>query len=80
MDKSHRIKYPILRAVSSLKLDHLTKELQQGIADKTDASQEIVLLKVREKTYDKLEYNRLNNLVSYRDLYHQVTKKESLAY
>ncbi|MFT7236798.1 MAG: archaellum biogenesis ATPase FlaH [Cyclobacteriaceae bacterium] len=72
------IKYPILRAVSSLKLDHLTKELQQGIADKTDASQEIVLLKVREKTYDKLEYNRLNNLVSYRDLYHQVTKKRKV--
>ena len=71
-------KYPILRAVSSLKLDHLTKDLQQGITDKTEASQEIVLLKVREQTYDELEYNRLNNLISYRDLYHQVNKKRKV--
>jgi superfamily I DNA and/or RNA helicase len=28
--------------------------------------------------YDNLEYNRLNNRVTYRDLYHQVTKKKKI--
>lgn len=69
------IKYPVLRSVSSFKLDHLTQELQQAITDKVNTSQDFLLLKSRERTYSDLEYNRLNNLVTYRDLYHQVTKK-----
>lgn len=72
------VKYPILRAVSSFKIDHLTQELQQAILDKTNISQEILLLKSRERTYQNLEYNRLNNLVTYKDLYHQVTKKRKV--
>lgn len=72
------IKYPSLRSVSSFKLDHLRQELQQAIKDKMSASQEILLLKSRERTYNDLEYNRLNNLVTYKDLYHQVTKKRKV--
>ncbi|MEQ8470628.1 MAG: AAA domain-containing protein [Marinoscillum sp.] len=72
------IKYPSLRSVSSFKLDHLKQELQQAIKDKMSASQEILLLKSRERTYADLEYNRLNNLVTYKDLYHQVTKKRKV--
>lgn len=71
-------KYPILKAVSSLKLDHLKQELQESITNKMQTSEEILLLKSREKTYKDLEYNRLNNLVTYRDLYHQVTKKRKI--
>jgi len=71
-------KYPILRAVSSFKIDHLTQELQQAIEDKMSISKEILLLKSRERTYENLEYNRLNNLVTYKDLYHQVTKKRKI--
>jgi superfamily I DNA and/or RNA helicase len=71
-------KYPILRAVSSMKLDHLTQELREAVEEKSSLSKEIVLLKAREKTYHNLEYNRLNNLVTYRDLYHQVTKKRKV--
>jgi len=71
-------KYPVLRAVSSFKIDHLTQELQQAIQDKMNISQEILLLKSRERTYADLEYNRLNNLVTYKDLYHQVTKKRQV--
>ncbi len=71
-------KHPILRAVSSLKLDHLTRDLQESINEKMQTSREILLLKSREKTYKDLEYNRLNNLVTYRDLYHQVTKKRKV--
>lgn len=71
-------KHPVLRAVSSHKIDHLSQDLQLAIGDKMAASREILLLKSRERTYANLEYNRLNNLVTYRDLYHQVTKKKKI--
>ena len=71
-------KYPILRAVSSNKLENLEKILRESVEDKKDVSADILLLKSREKTYEDLEYNRLNNLVTYRDLYHQVTKKKRI--
>lgn len=71
-------KYPILRAVSSYKIDHLTRDLQLAIRDKMDISKEILLLKSRERTYENLEYNRLNNLITYKDLYHQVIKKRKI--
>ena len=41
-------------------------------------SQEILLVKARERAYENLEYNRLNNRVTYRDLLHQVTKKKKI--
>ncbi|MFY0608145.1 MAG: DUF4011 domain-containing protein [Cyclobacteriaceae bacterium] len=71
-------KYPILKAVSSYKIDHLTKDLQEAILRKQELSQDILLLKSRERTYEDLSYNRLNNLVTYRDLHHQVTKKRKV--
>jgi len=72
------IKYPILRAVSSLKFEKLVKELQENVKQKYLISNEILLLKARERTYKNVEYNRLNNLVTYRDLNHQVTKKRRI--
>lgn len=36
------------------------------------------MLKVREQTYQNLEYNRLKNRVTYRELQHQVTKKRRI--
>ncbi|MCP4459576.1 MAG: DUF4011 domain-containing protein [Cytophagales bacterium] len=71
-------KYPVLRDVSSQRLDHLTSELQEAIWDKRKVSQEILILKSRERTYSDVEYNRLNNRVTYRDLHHQVTKKRRI--
>ncbi len=71
-------KYPVLRAVSSQRIDHLADELQEAIQAKRRVSQEILLLKSRERTYSELEYNRLNNRVTYRDLHHQVTKKRRI--
>lgn len=68
-------KYPVLRSVSSQKFDRLVQELQQSVHEKLSASREIVLLRAREQTYVNLEFNRLNNRVTYRDLQHQVTKK-----
>ncbi|MEQ9423227.1 MAG: AAA domain-containing protein [Cyclobacteriaceae bacterium] len=71
-------KYPVLRSVSSLKFDKMESELQEAVLQKQKISNQILLLKAREKTYNNLEYNRLNNLVTYRDLNHQVTKKRRI--
>ena len=71
-------KYPNLRTVASGKLDALADELRDQIEAKRDASKEILLLKSREKTYENIEYNRLKNRITYRDLQHQVTKKRRI--
>ena len=68
-------KYPILREVSTRKFDKQTVDLQSSIDEKLRLSKEILQLKVRERTFEQVAYNRLNNRVSYRDLSHQVTKK-----
>ena len=69
---------PILRSVSSLKINQLEEELQQAVLKKKELSQEILGLKLREETYRNLEKNRLQNVVTYRDLKHQVAKKRKL--
>ncbi len=71
-------KYPILRSVSTMKMEELERELQQSVAEKQKISKEILTLKAREKVYEGLQYNRLNNLVTYRDLQHQVSKKKKV--
>ncbi len=72
------LKYPILRAVSSMKMEEMQTELHNLVMEKEKLSLEILLIRAREKAYEGLTYNRLNNLVSYRDLLHQVTKKKKL--
>ena len=71
-------KYPVLRIVSSDHLDTLEQALQQAIEDKLSISQEILLMKLRERTYYDVEYNRLSNMVTYRDLNHQINKKRKI--
>ncbi|UII23128.1 AAA domain-containing protein [Fulvivirga ligni] len=71
-------KYPILRSVSSLKFQKLEAELQNNVREKLNVSNDMLLLRARERTYENLEYNRLNNMVTYRDLHHQVTKKRRI--
>ncbi|WP_420317597.1 AAA domain-containing protein [Ekhidna sp.] len=71
-------KYPDLRNVASGKLDANADELRDQIETKRLASKEILLLKSREKTYENIEYNRLKNRVTFRDLQHQVTKKRRI--
>ena len=69
---------PILRAVSSLKMSQLEESLQQNILLKQELSREILRLKLREQTYQELEFNRLKNRVTFRELYHQTTKKRKI--
>ncbi|MEP6737394.1 MAG: AAA domain-containing protein [Chryseolinea sp.] len=71
-------KYPILRSVSSMKMEDLQQQLGESVEEKQKLSKEILLMRARERVYESLEYNRLNNLVTYRDLLHQVTKKKKI--
>lgn len=71
-------KFPQLRMVSSRQMTDLEQELQQCIEEKLNISQEILHLKLRERTYYDVEYNRLNNMVTYRDLNHQINKKRKI--
>lgn len=69
---------PILRSVSSLRMEQTERQLQQSLQRKQQLSRDILLVRLREQTYRRLTYNRLGNLSSYRDLQHQVTKKRSV--
>ncbi|MTI30310.1 DEAD/DEAH box helicase, partial [Xanthovirga aplysinae] len=71
-------KYPILRSVSSLQYQQHEKELQQLLLEKQDLCQKIFLLRSRERCWEDVEYNRLKNRVTYRDLHWQVSKKRKI--
>ncbi len=71
-------KYPDLRSVSSRKMHEQQVELARLVEEKQNLSADILLLRARERVYDRVEYNRLNNRVTYRDLYHQLTKKKKI--
>ncbi len=71
-------KYPVLRSVNSLRFEKMQKDLQEEVKNKLKISNDIVLLKAREQTYENVEFNKLNNMVTYRDLAHQVTKKRMI--
>jgi hypothetical protein len=70
--------YPELRSVSSLKMSQWEQTLQESVARKQELSRDILLMKLREQTYRNLTLNRLNNVVTYRDLLHQTTKKRNV--
>jgi hypothetical protein len=71
-------KHPELRIVTSGRIQRLEDELQEQIEIKQGLSTEILLLRARERVTDDLEFNRLNNRVTYRDLLHQSTKKKKI--
>ena len=68
----------MLRAVSTMKMEAMETEIQQLVVEKQKLSEEILLVRARELVYEGIEYNRLNNRITYRDLYHQVSKKKKV--
>jgi hypothetical protein len=72
------IKFPILRSINSLKFSRMQTDLQEAVKDKLKMSQDITLVKARERTYENVEFNRLNNMITYRNLAHQLTKKRQI--
>lgn len=71
-------KYPVLQEVGTPKLKNILEEFSATVEEKLKISRFIAELRLRERTFNHLEYNRLNNLLTYRDLGHQVTKKKRL--
>jgi hypothetical protein len=71
-------KHPELRIVSTGKVEALEEELQALINEKENIGAEILLMRARERMVDNLEFNRLNNRVTYRDLAHQLSKKKKI--
>jgi DNA polymerase IIIc chi subunit len=71
-------RHPELRSVSSLKMAQDETKLQTSLRRREELTRDILLIKLREHTYRELVVNRLNNVVSYRELRHQVTKKRNV--
>lgn len=71
-------KYPILRLVSTQRFQEMEQELQEAVVQKQKLTKELLLLRARERVYEHIDYNRLNNPITYRDLQHQVTKKKKI--
>ncbi|WP_186754681.1 AAA domain-containing protein [Echinicola salinicaeni] len=71
-------KYPVLQEVGLQKVKNILEEFTSSVEEKIKISRFIAELRLRENTFKKLEYNRLNNLITYRDLLHQVSKKKRL--
>lgn len=71
-------KYPILTDVVSSKTLNMQEELMDAVVEKWQLSKYIADIRVRESTYKNLEFNRLNNLLTYRDLSHQVSKQKRI--
>ncbi|WP_288426505.1 AAA domain-containing protein [uncultured Spirosoma sp.] len=70
--------YPELSSVSSLKMAQTEQALQASLQRKRQLSRDMLLVKLREQTYRKLTFNRVSNVVTYRDLLHQTTKKRNV--
>ncbi|WP_373496587.1 AAA domain-containing protein [Aquiflexum sp.] len=71
-------KYPILTDVVSNKTLKMQEELLDAVVEKWKLSKYIADIRVREFTYKNLEFNRLNNLLTYRELSHQVSKQKKI--
>lgn len=71
-------KYPVLKETIGPKPLQLQEELMDAVESKWDLSKHIAEIRLRENTYKGLEYNRLGNRLTYRDLAHQVSKQKRI--
>jgi len=71
-------RHPELSSVSSLKMAQTEQALQDSLQRKQQLNRDMLLIKLREQTYRKLTFNRVSNVVTYRDLLHQTTKKRNV--
>ncbi len=66
---------PVLAEAGSLKLGQEMDELKDAILSKRKISRHMALLRLRERVSSDLEFNRLGNRVTYRELHRQMGKK-----
>ncbi len=67
--------HSVLTIVSTGELERLETELQEKIKQKAALSRQVILLNLREQTFENREFNRLGNPVTYKRLLTQVSKK-----
>lgn len=70
--------YPILRAVSTQRMNQLQTQMRDANFTMQNYAKEIILTQARKGVYENVKTNRLGNLVAYRDLHHQVKKKRTI--
>lgn len=71
-------KYPMLQDVVTDRTSQMQEELMEAVLEKWKLSKYIAEIRLRENTYKNLEHNRLGNLVTYRELSHQVSKQKRI--
>ncbi|MEY3416115.1 MAG: hypothetical protein RL060_226 [Bacteroidota bacterium] len=72
------LEYPVLKLFESDRFTLLSNTLKQLLVQKTELSKTVLLLRLQENIHKHVEYNRLSNRVTYRDLLHQVSKKKKI--
>lgn len=68
-------KHPVLTEVSTDIWEEDLDLLRESVKEKSELVRKILLLKLRESTYKNLDYNRLGNRTTFRELYHKASKK-----
>ena len=69
---------PVLRMTNSGEMHLMESELQKLDVVKRKLGVSMALLRARERMIEEVSINRLNNVVTYRELLHQVTKKRKI--
>lgn len=69
---------PVLGEVSSRRMPRMREEFQEKVKERQQKAILVILHKLKSEILNNIEYNRLNNPVTYRDIGHQVRKKRLL--
>lgn len=67
--------HPVLSEIGSMRLGYEMEEIKNAILEKRQNARHLALLRLREQVAEHLDYNRLGNRLTYRELLHQVSKK-----
>ncbi len=69
---------PVLLQVSSRGWDRMLESYREKYQQRQPEVARLVLRRLKEQAVEELEFNRLKNRVTYRDIEHQVSKKRNL--
>ncbi len=71
-------RFPVLQQVTTRGWPRKSEEYAEKIQKRQAMAAELVRHRIREQVVAQLQYNRLGNPVTYRELYHQTTKKRKI--
>ena len=70
--------FPVLAEVSSRGWPRKREEYAQKLSARREKVAELIQRRLKEALVDIIQYNRLKNPVTYRKIYHEVTKKRRI--